>query len=311
MLNVAVSGIAIRGVYAGMGTRDEKLNPYLQNEGRKFLWFWQITYCFSLIFLKGSICMTLLRIAVVKAHRVIIWSTLVFSTVMTGLAIIALFLICRPISTAWGSPGTCVTPVFIMALGYIVSSVAVITDLIVAVLPIFMLWDSRMKMATKVSVGVILGLASLASLCTIIRFPYVKYYTIIPDYLHNCAHLILWSIVECGIGIVAGSLPSLRKLVSGRFHFVTTKGSSPAQATPFSGSQRAVITSNSVSASAIRRPHRGAEALGLGEGQGDWEQLDDASTSQKIYVKEDLEMQSLERLGTSRGLNSSSEDLVQ
>ncbi|KAM0546228.1 hypothetical protein ACHAPJ_011014 [Fusarium lateritium] len=289
MLYVAVSGIVARSTYAGLGTKDTDLNAYLQNDGRKFLWRFQVTYCISLLFLKSSICVTLLRIAVAKPHRIIMWATLTFAMLSTTTVIIGLFLVCRPISTAWGHKGT------------------LVTDWICAILPIFMLYKSNMKRATKFSVGVILGLAALASLCTIIRLPYVKYYTIIPNYLYNVANIVVWSIVESGIGIMAGSLPSLRKLVSSRFHFDSSSNNSPAQITPFSGTNRAIITSNS--ASAPRRPNK-AGASALGEGEGEWEQLDDAASSQKIYVKVDLEMQSLERPTTSRASHGSSDDLV-
>ncbi|KAM0318321.1 hypothetical protein ACHAPQ_010706 [Fusarium lateritium] len=299
MLYVAVSGIVMRSTYAGLGTKDKDLNAYLQNDGRKFLWCFQVTYCFSLLFLKSSICVTLLRIAVIKTHRIIIWCTLAFALLSTTTVIIGLFLICRPISTAWGHEGTCAPTIVIASLGYLVSAGAVVTDWICAILPIFMLYKSNMKIATKISVSFILGLAALASLCTIIRLPYVKYYTIIPDYLYNVTNIVIWSIVESGIGIISASLPSLRKLVSSRFHFDSSTNS-PAQITPFSGTNRAVITNTTSSA---RRPHRG-------EGEGDWEQLNNDASSQKIYVKVDLEMQSLERPTTSRTSNGSREDLV-
>ncbi|KAF4416073.1 hypothetical protein F53441_14569 [Fusarium austroafricanum] len=160
-----------------------------------------------------------------------------------------------------------------------------------------------MKRATKVSVSIILGLAALASLCTIIRLPYLRAFSQPYNYLYNVAYIILWSIAESGIGIVAGSLPSLRKLVSSRFHFDSSTGSSPAYVTPFSGTSRAVITAQS--ASAIRHTYRGE----LGD---NWEQLDDieGASSQKIYVKVDVEMHSLERPETSRESHGSHEDLV-
>ncbi|SCO76094.1 uncharacterized protein FRV6_00306 [Fusarium oxysporum] len=79
MLYVAVSGIVARSVFASLGTKDENLNAYLQNDGRKFLWCFQLTYCFSLLFHKSSICVTLLRITVIKTHRIIIWCTLTFA----------------------------------------------------------------------------------------------------------------------------------------------------------------------------------------------------------------------------------------
>lgn len=121
--------------------------------------------------------------------------------------------------------------------------------------------------------------------------------------LDNVGNIVLWSTLESGIGIIAGSLPSLRKLVSSHFHFDSSTGSSPAHITPFSGTSRAVITSQSVPAA--RRTHRG-------EVGDNWEQLDDVegTSSQKIYVKVDLEMQSLERPETSRESHGSREDLV-
>ncbi|KAH7215752.1 hypothetical protein DER44DRAFT_856417 [Fusarium oxysporum] len=263
LLYVAVSGIVARS-----------------SDGRKFLWCFQVTYCFSLLFLKSSICVTLLRIAVIKTHRIIIWCTLTFAILSTSVVIIGVFLICQPISTAWGHTGTCAPTVVIASLGYLVSAGAVVTDWICAILPIFMLYKSNMKLATKIGVSAVLGLASLAS-------------------LYNAANIVIWSIVESGIGIVSASLPTLHKLVSSRFHFDSMENS-PAQITPFSGTNRAVITTNTTSA---------ARRTQWGEGDRDWEQLDDAS-SRKIHVKVDLGMQSLERPTTSRTSNGSREDLA-
>ncbi|CCT74472.1 related to integral membrane protein PTH11 [Fusarium fujikuroi IMI 58289] len=275
ILHVTFTAVGMRAIYAGVGTKDKDLNAYLQVDGRKWMWIGQEIYSFSLIPLKASICVTLLRIAVTKTHRRIVWTTLIFTIVTT----------------------------LYNAIGYVVSISAVVSDWICAVLPIFMLYKSHMRKATKVSVSIILGLAALASLCTIVRLPYLRAFAQPVNYLYNVGNIVLWSTLESGIGIIAGSLPSLRKLVSSRFHFDSSTGSSPTHITPFSGTSRAVITSQSVSAG--RRTHRG-------EVGDNWEQLDDVegASSQKIYVKVDLEMQSLERPETSRESHGSREDLV-
>ncbi|UZP43458.1 hypothetical protein NXS19_011274 [Fusarium pseudograminearum] len=161
MLYVSVSGIVARSTYAGLGTRDVDLNAYLQNDGRKFLWCFQVTYCISLLFLKSSICVTLLRIAVIRLHRIIIWCTLAFVLLSTTTVIIGLFVICSPISTAWGHEGICAPTIVIASLGYLVSTGAVVTDWICAVLPVFMLYQVNMKRASKFSVAIILGVAAL------------------------------------------------------------------------------------------------------------------------------------------------------
>ncbi|QKD62521.2 uncharacterized protein FOBCDRAFT_209205 [Fusarium oxysporum Fo47] len=131
------------------------------NDGRKFLWCFQVTYCFSLLFLKSSICVTLLRIAVIETHRIIIWCNLKFAILSTSVVIIGLFLICRPISIAWGHTGTCASTVVIASLGYLVSAGAVVTDWICAILPLFMLYKFNMKLATKIGVSAVLGSAAL------------------------------------------------------------------------------------------------------------------------------------------------------
>ncbi|KAF5710641.1 integral membrane protein PTH11 [Fusarium mundagurra] len=194
-----------------------------------WMWIGQTIYCISLIPLKCSICVTLLRIAVTKLHRIIIWATIVF-------------------------------------------------------IIITMLYN---------------WIAAMASLCTIIRLPYIKALSDPHHYLYNVAYIVLWSTVESGIGIIAGSLPSLRKLISSRFHFNTSTGRSPANITPFSGTNRATS-----------QPVLSARGTYRSEVGNKWEQLDDAegASSQKTYV--DLEMQSLERSDMSRELHGSREDLV-
>ncbi|KAH7261586.1 hypothetical protein BKA59DRAFT_504639 [Fusarium tricinctum] len=302
LLHLAFTGVGIKAIYTGLGMKDEDLNAFLQVDGRKWFWIGQTLYCLSLIPLKCSICVTLLRIAVTKLHRIIVWTTIVFTVVTMLYNFIGGFVGCIPVTANWDNRGKCSIP-FLMSIAYVVSIGAVVSDWVCAILPVFMLYKANMRKATKVSVSIILGLAALASLCTIIRLPYLKAFSHPHNYLHNVAYIVLWSTLESGIGIVAGSLPSLRKLVSSRFHFDSSTKSSPAHITPFSGNSRAVITSQSTSA--VRRTHR----TELGD---NWEQLDDVerSSSKKIYVKVDLEMQSLERPDTSRESQGSREDLV-
>ncbi|EKJ73716.1 hypothetical protein FPSE_06110 [Fusarium pseudograminearum CS3096] len=109
---------------------------------------------------ESSICVTLLRIAVIRLHRIIIWCTLAFVLLSTTTVIIGLFVICSPISTAWGHEGICAPTIVIASLGYLVSTGAVVTDWICAVLPVFMLYQVNMKRASKFSVAIILGVAA-------------------------------------------------------------------------------------------------------------------------------------------------------
>ncbi|KAM5344028.1 hypothetical protein ACJ41O_012565 [Fusarium nematophilum] len=304
---MGVSGIVARGTYYGIGTRDAELNGNLQSDGRRYLWYFQVTYCCSLLFLKGSICALLLRIAVVRTHRIIIWATLVFSTLSTTTVIIGLFLICHPISAAWGRPGKCSPTVVIASLGYLVSAGAVVTDFSCAILPGFMVYKANMKMSTKISITIVLGLGLLASIATLVRLPYVKYYTRLDNYLYNVANIVLWSIFESGIGIIAGSLPALRRLLR-KGHQLHDRPSdqSPARDAPFAGSNQATITNNTTTGLSNVDTAAGSETVG----DGDQERWDDASPGRKIFVTVDLEMQSLERPAPCHRSHESIEELV-
>ncbi|EEU35870.1 uncharacterized protein NECHADRAFT_34927 [Fusarium vanettenii 77-13-4] len=290
MLFMVVVGVISKGCYYGLGAKDERLNEYLH------IWLFQTFYCSSLIFIKASICVTLLRIAVVKTHGIITWVTLTASCISTLIVIIGLFAMCRPVQANWDkSAGTCSPPIVITSLSYLVSAAAVATDWICAILPGFMLYKAQMKMATKVSISISLGLGVLASIATIVRLPYIKFYADPKDYPYNVGNIALWSVFESGTGIIAGSLPSLRRLLKNWVNFDSSHGHSSSNVTPFTGAGKSTVTSK-VGVSTGRR-HK--SIIPNVKSDRDWEQLDDASSSRKIIVTVDMEMQSLERPMTS------------
>ncbi|CAG9998286.1 unnamed protein product, partial [Clonostachys byssicola] len=287
-LFMVVAGLVSKGTYYGLGARDERLNEYLVEKSKmvkpshpnslrfsanlsnkQHIWLFQTFYCCSLVFIKASICVTLLRIAVLRSHRIITWITLATSCISTIIVIVGLFAMCRPIRANWDTKaGTCSPPIVITSLSYLVSAAAVATDWVCAILPGFMLYKAQMKTATKVSISIILGLGVLASIATIVRLPYIKFYAETIDYPYNVGNITLWSVFESGTGIIAGSLPSLRRLLKNWVNFDSSGGHSSSNVTPYAGALRSTVTNR------------------------DWEQLDDASSSRKIYVTVDMEMHS-------------------
>ncbi|KAF4983784.1 hypothetical protein FZEAL_868 [Fusarium zealandicum] len=298
VLFACVVGVVSRGTYAGIGTRDEFLNDNMQRDGRMYIWLFQTCYCCSLLFIKGSICINLLRIAVERTHRIILWVTLTASCISTLIVIIGLMAMCRPIAANWDKDaGQCSPPTVIVSLSYLVSAAAVATDWVCAILPGFMLYKTQMKTATKVSISIILGMGILASIATIVRLPYIQAYSKTDEYLHNVGNIVLWSVFESGTGLIAGSLPSLRRLLKNWVNFDSTHHA-PTHPTPFTGTGRGTM---------ISKAGKGVTtAMGTNR---DWELMDDASSSRKIYVQVDVEMQSLERAGTSMMSRESQEEI--
>ncbi|KAF4426624.1 hypothetical protein F53441_14115 [Fusarium austroafricanum] len=300
-------GISCQATYYGMGIHDNELPKEILPHGKQFVWLFQIFYCAALVFIKASICVALLRIAVVPIHRIIAWATLTMSICAALIVFISLFVLCRPLPATWTGEGTCASPTALAILSFFVSAASLVTDLVCAVLPAFMLYKTQMKTATKVSISLVLGMGALASVATIIRMPYMKFYFHPEkDYLYRVCNVALWCLFETGIGIVAGCLPPLRRLVKRWVNFDSSHGHSSG-ATPYA-SNNAIGVTTKVGASSRHKP-RMATNGSITTG-GEWERLDDDSSKRRIHVTVDMEMHTMENGAASVGSHESIEELA-
>ncbi|KAI0485080.1 hypothetical protein GGR56DRAFT_669574 [Xylariaceae sp. FL0804] len=214
-LFMVVCGLASYDACIGLGSRDEKLNEHMAREGRKYIVLWQIFYVLALCCIKAAIGTTLLRIAVRRAHRALVWALVAVTCATSLAALVGVLATCRPVAASWdwdAWEGACGSARVISGLGYLVSASSVVTDWACAVLPVVILWRTQMPARMKVSTGLVLGLGAIASISTIIRLPYLRFYSEPDNYLFHIGYVVLWSIIECGIGLIAGSLPMLRRL---------------------------------------------------------------------------------------------------
>ncbi|KAI1080225.1 hypothetical protein F5B20DRAFT_589642 [Whalleya microplaca] len=195
------------GCYSGLGTPDAAIQS-------ASVVFFQITYAWSLAFIKVSICVALLRITQAKRYVIPLWLVMLLSVGITFVAFVTLLVGCKPIAASWDAGvGECDHSGRVMNIAILISAIAILTDWSCAIIPAFILWNLNMRFDVKVSLVFVLALGVLASISTIVRFPYLHYYEQLFNYLYNVCNVVVWSIVECGIGIIAGSLPSLRPLV--------------------------------------------------------------------------------------------------
>ena len=136
------------------------------------------------------------------------------------------------------SRGHCQTTISLELVSYIVSAIQAVTDWAFALIPCYIVSKLQMPRRRKLSVICILGLGILASIATLIRMPYLRYYDT-DKYPHEflctlphdeiiqifgqranmiCAlvHvgiIVMCSSAECSLGIIACSLPPLRKFL--------------------------------------------------------------------------------------------------
>jgi hypothetical protein len=89
----------------------------------------------------------------------------------------------------------------------------VITDLLFAiVIPAPMLWKLNVNKRTRYSLLAILALGVFGCAACLIKLGFLVNYGKLGDWLWDSRNITIWTVVECNIGIVAGSLPTLRPL---------------------------------------------------------------------------------------------------
>ncbi|KAI1849691.1 hypothetical protein JX265_008028 [Neoarthrinium moseri] len=218
IINMVHNAVVSYGTFTGIGTPDSqipggKTGPTYM-EGMKAVTLWQMFYMSSSVFIKTSICATLLRLSVQRKFNYILWGIIVVTILTTFVTLISVWIQCRPLAASWGEvPGTCMDINVLITLTYVVSALNIATDWSVALLPIAILWKLQMARKVKIAVGFVMGLGVFSSVATIVRWQYSSAYTAPVDYLVGLGNLIQWTVIECDVAIIAGSLPMLRRLV--------------------------------------------------------------------------------------------------
>ncbi|KUI70464.1 hypothetical protein VM1G_06004 [Cytospora mali] len=285
-------------VYAGLGTRDMYLQIWNQHAGVMYIIYFQITYAWSLPFIKSSICLTMLRIITEKKYRIIIWLSMAFSVASAMIGFIAVVALCTPLEYYWDQSidgGWCAPVGIITGLSYFISAMSVVTDWTCALLPCVVVWNLQMKSRLKASVCAVLALGMVASAATIVRLPYLQYYNIKTNYLYNTSNIVIWSIIECGIGIVCGSLPSLRSLLKSWLGDKSSNGDSYGKSTgPLgqSGGGGRGHPGGSIKMGYLASRNGGysTKISAPPRTQGEWVELDDDTGSEKRMITRTVEV---------------------
>jgi hypothetical protein len=115
--------------------------------------------------IRTSIAVFLLRIAAVRAHKYIIYGNLLSIWILATVYFFTLLFQCNPVSYFYeqvlGHPGSCIDPDIVPRATIAQSVISAITDFILALLPISILWDIRLNKRTKAGVAALLGLGFL------------------------------------------------------------------------------------------------------------------------------------------------------
>ncbi|KAL2074860.1 hypothetical protein VTL71DRAFT_8639 [Oculimacula yallundae] len=200
--------------------------------------FWkyigQVTYVLVSVLVKFIVGLLLLRICSRQRwQRITIWTLLAVVALFNMFYIFIVIFQCMPIPFYWyrytpNPPvtGKCNHSKLATIPTYVSLFLNVLSDWILALLPISVVWNSNMDRRTKISVVGVLAIGSIASLATVARIPYAKQLLSNPDYLYNFTDLAIWSTVEIGLALSASSLATLKPLFRKLNLLVTTRNGS-------------------------------------------------------------------------------------
>jgi hypothetical protein len=123
-----------------------------------------IAYTVSIIPIKFSICVQLLRITsnISRSCAFVLYSVMVLTAASMVARITAWTTRCKPFNATWDNhAGECRSPRTLLSVTYFFSAVCILSDWVCAILPIFLVWNVQLSLRTKFQVGVILSLGAL------------------------------------------------------------------------------------------------------------------------------------------------------
>ncbi|KAJ2906696.1 uncharacterized protein MKZ38_000432 [Zalerion maritima] len=220
---ILFSATVLLSVKYGAGMRVEEVPDDYIALSMKWRWAGEVVWVITSVLLKYTVGIFLLPICTRKWQSRVIWITLTIVTVYHAFYIFIVIFQCRPISWYWYrytskgkggllDDGECWSPSFSSRPTYASATINAAADWTLGLLPIALVWNLSMNRRMKLSLGLVLGLGSIASAATIVRFPYVHLLRDSHDPLYVFTDLAIWSTIENGLGLTASSLATLRPL---------------------------------------------------------------------------------------------------
>lgn len=127
-----------------------------------FWWLCEVFYAITTTLVRCSVAVLLLRIMERKIHRIIIYTTMILVVAYSLFYIFLAIFQCNPPGYFWeqyeGATGSCIAPAVFADATYAHIAVSATADWMLGLLPIWLVWDLKMNIRTKVSTGMVMSL---------------------------------------------------------------------------------------------------------------------------------------------------------
>ncbi|PYH34155.1 cation-transporting ATPase 4 [Aspergillus neoniger CBS 115656] len=214
LLDIVLTACAIAGAKDGVGRHLSNFHSFDEFH-HAMLWWWlgQCIYIWASGIAKVSIALALLRLSVHTYQRITLWIVMGASICVSLVFWFFMLFQCHPVSKFWErtGPGNCMSTDTLIRVAYVYSGICAVCDFALGLLPIDLVRQLQTTLKTKIALGATLSLGCVASTAVILRIPCLHFYKDI-DFLYSTFSIDIWSFIEVGLGITAGSLVTLRPL---------------------------------------------------------------------------------------------------
>jgi len=236
ILAAAVSSIAlyattIASVHYGAGRHTWDISSQDFMVAMKFNFITQIASIYSLLFLKVSICLFIVRLGPRPIYKILCQGTAIILTVYTIACGFTIIFQCTPIEKIWnrmGVEGHCFTKAQLMGLSYAHTATSVFTDFLLVLIPVPIVWNVQLPVRQKAILTFVLTLGLFVAAASSVKFHYVINYGKAGDYLWDIVDSAFWSVLEIVVGTLCTCIPALKPLFRG----CLSKGSSANSRSP-------------------------------------------------------------------------------
>ena len=186
------------------------------SRGVHFFFLAEVFYTITAACLRVTVGLLLRRITHNRAQKITVYITMIimvmFSITFLGLVIFQ----CTPVGYYWdytpGAKGSCQIEHSVLSdAAYAYAGVSFVSDWILGLMPIWLLWTVKISRNKKIGVGLLLGLGLLCGVAAITRVVYVGRLDA-QNFEANWIGLGLCSVIECGLGIIAASIAAFRPI---------------------------------------------------------------------------------------------------
>ncbi|KAL4793720.1 hypothetical protein BDV19DRAFT_390925 [Aspergillus venezuelensis] len=199
----------------GTGRHALDLNGFEKIQSTKFNWLSQGFHVMSTNWGKVSVGLFLLRIIQkVKHHRPVMYGGIVLLTIINTVCVYTIYGQCTPTAKLWDNDveGSCWNPNVQKNYAFFQGSSSALSDLVLAIYPLFTIWGLQMALKVKIGLGCVLSLGIIAMIAAIVKTINLASLSARADYPWDTVDLTIWIAIEQYLIIIAACIPTLTPL---------------------------------------------------------------------------------------------------